>query len=133
MRTLKARMTRGLTFGSRIEVHDNSGAKVIRLFAVIGHKTQRGQYQSAGIGDLIMASVVKGRPDIRKQVVYAVIVRQRRPFRRPDGTSVIFEDNAAVVLKDDKKNPRGTLFKGPMAKEIVDRWPAVSKLGTIIV
>jgi large subunit ribosomal protein L14 len=79
-----------------------------------------------------MASVVKGRPDMRKQVVFAVIVRQKREYRRPSGIRVKFEDNAAVVLKDDKGNPKGTLFKGPIAKEVADRWPAISKLAPVV-
>jgi large subunit ribosomal protein L14 len=70
---------------------------------------------------------------MRKQVVFAVIVRQKREYRRPDGTRVKFEDNAAVVLKDDKGNPKGTIFKGPIAKEAAGRWPAVSKVASIIV
>jgi len=69
---------------------------------------------------------------MRKQVVFAVIVRQKREFRRPDGMRVRFEDNAAVVLKDDKGNPKGTIFKGPIAKEAAARWPGVSKVASII-
>ena len=133
MKPVKAKTTRALTFGTKIPVCDNSGAKVIRLFAVKGHKTVKGRLQSAGIGDLIMASVVKGKPEIRKQVVLAVIVRQRKEYRRPNGTRVKFEDNAAVVLKDDKGNPKGTLFKGAIAKEACERWPGISKIANIIV
>jgi large subunit ribosomal protein L14 len=65
--------------------------------------------------------------------VFAVIVRQKQAYRRPDGTRIKFEDNAAVVLKDDKGNPKGTLFKGPIAKEACERWPAIAKLAAIIV
>jgi large subunit ribosomal protein L14 len=70
---------------------------------------------------------------MRKQVVFAVIVRQKREFRRPDGMRVRFEDNAVVVLKDDKGNPKGTIFKGPIAKEAAERWPGVSKVASMIV
>jgi len=65
--------------------------------------------------------------------VFAVIVRQRREYRRPDGTRIKFEDNAAVVLKDDKGNPKGTIFKGPIAKEATTRWPGIAKVASIIV
>jgi large subunit ribosomal protein L14 len=133
MKAVKARVTRGLCFGSFIPVCDNSGAKVIRMFSVKRHKTVKGRVQAAGVGDMILASVVKGRPDIRKQVVFAVIVRQRKEYRRPDGMRIKFEDNAAVVLKDDKGNPKGTIFKGAIAKEACERWPGVAKLATIIV
>ena len=133
MKGLKAKTTRGLPFGARIPVCDNSGAKIIRLFAVKRHKTVKGRLQAAGIGDMIVASVIKGKPDMRKQVVLAVIVRQRREYRRPDGSRIKFEDNAAVVLKDDKGNPKGTIFKGAIAKEACERWRGIAKIAKIIV
>ncbi len=132
MKALKASMTRGLPVGAYLPTCDNSGAKVVRIFTVVGAKTRKGRMPSAGVGDLVMASVKKGRPDMRKQVVFAIIVRQRRPFRRPDGTRVKFEDNACVVLKDDKGNPKGTIFKGPLAKEACGRWPAIAKVASVI-
>ncbi len=133
MQALKARITKAIPIGCRIQTCDNSGAKVIKLFSVIKNKTVKGRYPAAGVGDLILASVVRGRPDMRKQKVYAVIVRQKKEYRRPDGTRIKFEDNAAVVLKDDKGNPKGTIFKGPIAKEAADRWPGIAKVARIIV
>ncbi len=133
MKDLKARITRSLPLGAHVETCDNSGAKVIKIFSVIGHKTVKGRLQAAGIGDMVVASVKKGKPDMRKQVVYAVIVRQKKEFRRPDGMRVSFEDNAAVVLKDEKGNPKGTLIKGPLAKEVSIRWPQVAKIARLIV
>ena len=133
MEAVKARITRGLPFGAFVPVCDNSGAKVIRIFSVVGLKTVKGRIPAAGIGDLVQASVKSGKPDMRKQVVYAIIVRQRKEYRRPDGTRIKFEDNAAVVSKDEKGNPKGTMFKGPIAKEACDRWPGVAKLAGIIV
>jgi large subunit ribosomal protein L14 len=81
---------------------------------------------------MVLASVKRGRPDMRKQVVFAIIVRQKKEYRRPDGIRVKFEDNAAVVLKDEKGTPKGTLLKGPVAKEAAERWPGVSKIASII-
>ena len=133
MQPLKARVTRALPVYSKIETCDNSGAKLLKLFTVVGLKTVKGRLSSAGVGDLIMASVVSGRPDMRKQVVFAVIVRQKKEYRRKDGTRIKFEDNAAVVLKDDKGNPKGTIFKGAIAKEACERWPGVAKLASIVV
>ena len=92
----------------------------------------RGRVPAAGIGDFVLASVKKGKLEMRKTVVPAIIVRQRKEFRRPDGIRVRFEDNAAVVLKDEKGNPKGTIFKGPIAKEVADRWPAVAKVASMI-
>ena len=133
MKALKSRITKALPVGSEVETCDNSGAKIIKIFSVICKKTVKGRIQSAGISDLVMASVKKGKPDMRKQVVYAVIVRQRKSYRRADGTRIKFEDNAAVVCKDEKGNPKGTLFKGPIAKEACERWPGIAKMAGIIV
>jgi large subunit ribosomal protein L14 len=133
MKAIKAKVTRSLPVGSEIETCDNSGAKLIKIFTVMGYKSVKGRIPSAGVGDLIMASVKKGRPDMRKQVVLAVVVRQKKEYRRPDGMRIKFEDNAAVVLKDDKGNPKGTIFKGAIAKEVTDRWPGISKIARIIV
>jgi len=133
MKAIKAKITKVLLVGSMVSICDNSGAKIIKIIAVKRMKTVKRRVPSAGVGDLVMASVKKGRPDIRKQVVFAVIVRQKHEYRRPDGTRIKFEDNAAVVLKDDKGNPKGTIFKGPIAKEACERWPGISKISSIIV
>jgi len=128
-----SKVGRPLPVGANVDTCDNSGAKVIKITSVKGAKTVKGRLPTAGIGDIVVAAVKKGKPDMRKKVVHAIIVRQRKEYRRPDGTRIKFEDNAAVVLKDDKGNPKGTLIKGPVAKEAAGRWPGVSKLASIIV
>lgn len=133
MKAVQARIPRSLQHGSRIDVCDNSGAKIIKLISVKGAKTVKNRVPSAGVGDLIMASVVSGRPDIRKQVVLAVIVRQKKEYRRLDGTRIKFEDNSAVVLKDEKGNPKGTIFKGVIAKEAIQRWAPLGKVAKMVV
>ncbi len=133
MQALKSRVTRVIPVGSNIDTCDNSGAKTLKVFTVVGLKTVKGRIGNCGVADLVMASVVRGRPDMRKTVVHAIIVRQKKEFRRPDGTRIKFEDNAAVVLKDDKGNPKGTIFKGAIAKEACERWPAVAKIASIVV
>lgn len=133
MEAIKARITKGLNFGAQIPTCDNSGAKLIKLFGKKGAKTVKGRMGSAGVGDLINASVIKGRPEMRKQTVLAVIVRQRKEYRRPDGTRIKFEDNAAVIVKDEKGNPKGTIIKGAVAKEAVERWGNLAKIAKIIV
>ena len=133
MKPVNAKITRPLPVGSVVNTCDNSGAKVLKIFNVKSHKTRRGRISAAGIGDIVNASVKKGRPDMRKKTVFAVIVRQKKEYRRPDGTRIKFEDNAAVVLKDDKGNPQGTIFKGAIAKEACERWPGISKVASIIV
>jgi len=133
MRPIKARIARSLPVGTRLATCDNSGAKIVRITAVASHKTVKRQNPAAGIGDIVMCSVKKGNPDMRKTVVFGVIVRQKKEYRRRDGTRIKFEDNAIVVLKDDKGNPKGTIFKGPIAKEACERWPGIAKVASVIV
>jgi large subunit ribosomal protein L14 len=133
MRGVSSSLTRGLPIGAFISPCDNSGAKLIQIIGVMKQKTRKGRFASATIADIIQVRVVKGRPDIRHKMSFAVVVRQRMPFRRSDGTHIKFEDNAVVLLKDEKGNPKGTIFKGPIAKEAAERWDGIAKLSSIIV
>lgn len=133
MKAIRSSVTRALPSQCQLKSCDNSGAKELKIIAVKGHKTTRGRIPAGGVGDLIFVSVKKGKLEMRKTVVPAVIVRQKKEYRRVDGTRIKFEDNAAVVLKDMKGNPKGTIFKGPIAKEVAERWPAVAKVAKIIV
>jgi large subunit ribosomal protein L14 len=133
MKAVKSRIVKALPVVTCIETCDNSGAKLVQLFSVKGHKTVKGRIAAAGVGDLVMVSVKKGKQEMRKQAVLAVVVRQKKEYRRPDGMRIKFEDNAVVVLKDDKGNPKGTIFKGPIAKEAAEKWPGISKIARIIV
>ena len=133
MKSLASKVTRALQPESRVVACDNSGAKEIKMFSVKRGKSVKRRRVGAGIGDMIMGTVTKGRPDMMKQVVLAVVVRQRRPYRRPDGTRISFEDNAVVVSKDDKGTLSGTMLKGPIAKEACGRWPTIAKLAKIVV
>jgi len=102
-----------------IKVADNSGAKLIQCVNVLGGTKRR----YAQLGDIIVAAVKKAEPRklVKKHdVVKAVIIRQRREYRREDGSYIRFDDNAAVVINDDKK-PKGTRVLGPMAREIRER------------
>ena len=81
---------------------------------------------------LVTVSVTKGTPEMRRQVLEAVIIRQRKPIRRPDGTRVKFEDNAAVVV-DENEDPRGTELKGPIAREVAERFGTIASAATMIV
>ncbi len=133
MKSLKSRITMGLSHGSVLQACDNSGAKMVRIVSVKRSKTVKRRKPSAGVGDLVLVSVVKGIKELRGTVVPAIIVRQKKEYRRPDGTRIQFQDNAVVVLKDEKGNPKGTIFKGPIAKEVVGRWPGIAKVAGIVV
>ena len=104
---------------SYLKVADNTGAKEIKCIRVLGGSTRK----FGNIGDVIVASVRKAQPGgtVKKgEVVKAVIVRSAQGVRRNDGTYVRFDDNAAVLIKDDK-NPRGTRIFGPVARELRDK------------
>lgn len=132
MKAISSKTTYGLTTRSRIKCVDNSGAKVLEIIAVKGFKGRRRMKPKAGIGNLVFCKVYSGTEKVRHQVLRAVIVRQKKEFRRPDGTRVQFEDNAAVVV-DEKGDPQGSQIKGPIAKEVVERFPTVGKIATIVV
>jgi large subunit ribosomal protein L14 len=102
---------------SRIIAADNSGAKQLLCIRVLGGTRRR----YARVGDIIVATVKTANPSggvKRKSIVKAVIVRTRSPIRRADGSVVRFDDNAAVVLGEDDKNPRGTRIFGPVPREL---------------
>ncbi len=133
MKAVPARITKTLHHGSYLDVCDNSGAKQLKIISVKRYKGVKNRMPRAGVADMILASVVSGRPDMRKQVVLAVIVRQKKEYRRRDGTRIGFEDNSAVVLKDEKANPKGTIFKGAIAKEAALRWAPLAKVAKLVV
>jgi len=120
MKALKANVTNAFQKDSRIATCDNSGAKLIRIISFKGYKGVKGRKPSGGVGDLITAAVRVGTPEMRKKVVQAIIVRQRKEFKRVDGSYIRFDDNAVVILGDGKE-PKGTRILGPVAKELKDK------------
>ena len=132
MEALKADVTRGLAKGSLVNCADNTGARELKIISVAGYSGTKNRHPKAGIGDKVTVSVTKGTPEMRRQVLEAVIVRQRKPIRRPSGTRVKFEDNAAVVI-DDMEEPRGTEIKGPVAREVAERFGSIASTATMIV
>ncbi len=132
MKPIKAK-ARGLTIGSKVIACDNSGAKIVKIIGIKRRgKTVKGRNPACGIADLIKISVRKGESKMKGKVFEAVIVRQRKEFRRITGERIKFADNAVALLKDAKGNPKGTLIKGPIAREVSDRWPNVAKNASII-
>lgn len=104
--------------GTNLKIADNTGAKMVRVFRIL--KGTKHRY--AQIGDIIIASVKLAEPrksSKKKDIVRAVIVRQRRPFRRKDGSYIRFDDNAAVIV--DGLEPKGNRIFGPIARELKDR------------
>jgi large subunit ribosomal protein L14 len=124
--------TRTLCVGARLECADNTGAKELQIVAIMGYRGTRRRMGRAGVGDRIVASVKKGTPELRKQLVQAVVIRQRKEYRRTDGMRVKFEDNAAVIITPEAA-PKGSEIKGPMAREAAERWPKVAGIASIVV
>lgn len=133
MKAIRRNGSRGLPIGARVPVVDNSGAKEVKIISVKGYKSVKRMLECAGVGDMFTGNVTKGRPDMKHNVVKCVVVRQKQEFKRPNGQTVKFESNGAVVLKDDKGQPKGTLIKGAIAKEVGERFPAVARISNIVV
>ncbi|MBU0761154.1 MAG: uL14 family ribosomal protein [Nanoarchaeota archaeon] len=131
-KAISARATRGLNIGSQVLASDNSGARIVRITGVKGGKTTKKRQQYAKISDWVKVSVRKGKPDMKGQVFDAVVIRQKKPYRRLTGERVCFEDNAVALMKDDKGNPKGTQIKGPVAREVQERWPSVAKIAQYV-
>jgi len=132
MKGLASKITLGIQIGTRLKCDDNSGAKELQVLGVKGYKGTRRDLAKGGVGSIIVCSVKKGKPEIRKKIVKAVIIRQKKSFRRSDGTRVKFNDNAAILI-DDTGMPRGTEIKGVVAKEVAIRFAKVSSLAKNVV
>jgi len=105
---------------SRLRVADNTGAKVISVIRVL--KGSNAKY--GGVGDVVVAAVKQANPGgaVKKgDVVRAVVVRTAKPYGRADGSTIRFDDNAAVILMANQNNPRGTRIFGPVARELRER------------
>ncbi len=132
MKAIKARITKAIPVGAYIVCADNTGAKKMQLISVFGYKGVRRRKPSAGVADVVKCSVKEGTVKWRKQVVRAVIIRQKKEYRRTNGLRIKFEDNAAIMI-NEKNEPVGSQVKGPMAKEVVDRFLSIGKIASVVV
>lgn len=132
MKGLTSNVVKTLTLGTIMPVTDNSGAKVVKLVGALKYHGTRKRNPTVGVGDVIIASVRKGKPDMVKKVVKALVVRQKKEFRRPNGMRIMFEDNAVVLVNDDFL-PMGTEIKGVVAREIAERFPKVAAISAGVV
>ena len=105
---------------TRLVIADNTGARELLVIQVVGGTRRRYGY----VGDIVIGTVKTATPQAsvkKSEIVKAVIVRTSKPYRRPDGSSIAFDDNAAVILDSDGVNPRGTRIFGPVARELRDK------------
>ena len=128
---------------------DNSGARNLYIISVKGIGARLNRLPAAGVGDMVMATVKKGKPELRKKVMPAVVVRQSKPWRRSDGVYLYFEDNAGVVstgiesaspgehrrliipstqIVNPKGEMKGSAITGPVGKEAAELWPVLYQL-----
>ena len=128
----RPKISKGIPVGAVVRCADNTGAKELKVIQVVGYKGRLRRLPAAGVGDMIMVSVKKGSPDMRKQIFPAVLIRQRMPFKRVDGTTVQFEDNAAVIMTPEGEL-KGTEIRGPVAEEAAERWPRIASVSSMIV
>ncbi len=129
---VKPKISRGLPVRAKLKCADNTGAKVLMIIGVKGYKGRKGRIPSASVGDMVTVVVKKGKYDLMHKPMKAIIVRQRKPYRRKNGQWVVFEDNAAVLVNDDG-TPKGSEFRGPIAKEAIERWPVLSAVSAQVV
>ena len=128
----KHKTSRGLPVGAVVKCADNSGARVLRIIQVMGYKGRLRRLPAASVGDVVVVSVKKGTPDMRKKIFRAVIVRQKKSYRRANGDWVQFEENAAVIITPEGEM-QGSEIRGPVAKEAAERWPRIASASSIIV
>ncbi|KAJ3194079.1 hypothetical protein HK101_003544 [Irineochytrium annulatum] len=123
-------MTLALPVGAVMNCADNSGAKNLYIIAVKRFGARLNRLPAAAAGDMVLATVKKGKPDLRKKVMTAIVIRQRKQWRRKDGVFLYFEDNAGVIV-NPKGEMKGSGITGPVAKECADLWPKIaSSAGT---
>lgn len=132
MKAVSARVTEGLNLGAWVVAADNGGAKIVKIVGVKKSKAKKGKQTAAKVADWVKVAVKKGIPDMKGKVFDAVVVRQKKSYRRLNGERISFEDNAVAILKDEKGNPKGTQIKGPIAREVLERWPSVAKIASIV-
>lgn len=125
-------VTRALPVTASLICADNTGAKVLKIVQVTKYKGRHSRLPSAAVGDFVTVTVKKGPAELRKQIYGAVIIRQKYPIRRLNGTRVIFEDNAAVLVTQEGEI-KGTDVKGPVAAEAAERWPRIANLASMII
>lgn len=129
MKPLATNITKTLDQGAELTCADNSGAKKLEIIGVKHRKGRRSRRVSAGIADQVKVKVLKGDQEVKHQVYDAVIVRQAKEIQRPDGTRVKFEDNAAVLVEETGL-PKGDVTRGPIAKEVVQRYSPIGKIAS---
>jgi len=131
-RMSRHRTSYGLQNGSRIQIADNSGAKIAEIINVDHYKGRQRRLPKATLGSICTVTVKKGKPELRGNILKAVIVRQKMIIRRLDGTRLRFEDNAGVIVTKEGE-PKGTEIRGPIAREAAELFPRLASISSLII
>merc|ERR1711994_403320 len=129
---IKLKITNSLPVASVMNCADNTGAKNLYMIACTGIGAKLNRFPAGSVGDMFLASVKKGKPELRKKVLQAVIIRQKKAYRRKDGYFIHFEDNAGVIV-NQKGEMKGSAITGPVAKECADLWGRIASAASSIV
>ena len=127
----KFAMTLALPVGAVLACADNSGAKTMFIISARGYKGRLNRLPAASVSDLVVTTIKKGKPALRKKVMCGVIIRQKQLWRRKDGVVIGFQDNAAVVI-NDKGEMKGSAITGPVAKECAELWPKIASVAPAV-
>merc|ERR1712146_779134 len=130
-RVAKLKMSLGCSVFTLMNCADNSGAKNLFIMAVRGIGGRLNKIPNCGPGDMVLCTCKKGKPELRKKVLKGVVIRQRKAWRRREGTFICFEDNAGVIV-NDKGEMKGSAIQGPVAKECAEMWPKIASCAPAI-
>jgi large subunit ribosomal protein L23e len=129
---IKLKMALGLPVAALINCADNTGAKNLYVVATCMIHGRLNRLPAASPGDMVLASVKKGKPELKKKVHTAIVIRQRKPWRRFDGSFIYFEDNAGVIT-NPRGEMKGSIITGPMAKECAELWPRLASKASAVI
>lgn len=132
MKAKQSKTPRALATGSKLTCADNTGARMVQIVSVDRYHGVKRRQPKLGLGDMATVSVKKGTPDMRRKLEKAVVIRQKKEIRRVNGLRLSFEDNA-MVITNERGEPKGTEIKGPVAREVAERFPKIGSMATIIV
>ena len=134
MKAISSKITKRIQVGTVLNIIDNSGVTKARVIGVKHYGGVKNRYPRAGIGDIVICSVIAGKQELRHNIVPILIVQQKGAFKRPDGTTVRFYSNAGIVLKNVKEGePKGSIIKEPIAREVIERFIKVGKIAKVVV
>jgi large subunit ribosomal protein L14 len=132
MKGFSTKISKSLVPGAMLTCADNSGAVMFKMIHIIGKGSRKGRLASAGIGDIIRASVVKGSPTYIKKPVRVIVIRTKKEIHRSNGMRVKFEDNAGIMVGDDNL-PVGTEIKGAIAREVIERFVKTAGIASKVI